>query len=218
MKFYHYAFEEFPDLRSRIAQGKGKLFILDRMPELLDNLQGSLAKQLDKVGFKDEWGYERSISLFIEPIPLDIASIYKDEHELWKTGLEFVQYEIDLYKLPSGIPWRLCESPEKTKLLYEIQDWEAAEKNKDLIPKYLKEIKDKEEAMGYIGHGRESLEKICKSFNRKTRQYMERAAYIALQYPEDGGFKKYAACVPHVMIYPGHKPVEYSSLKRIVLK
>ena len=47
---------------------------------------------------------------------------------------------------------------------------------------------------------------------------MEKAYKIALEYPEDGGFKKYAASVPHVMIYPGHKPVEYSSLKNIVLK
>ena len=72
--------------------------------------------------------------------------------------------------------------------------------------------------MGYIGHGRESLEKVVKKFNKRTREFMEKAYKIALEYPEDGGFKKYAASVPHVMIYPGHKPVEYETNKLITLK
>ena len=218
MKLYHYATMQFDDLRSRLAQGKGKLFIMDRMPTLLDNMQGALALQLDKVGLKGEWSYDRSISLFIEPIPLDIASIYKNEHELWQSGAEFVQYEIDISQLPAGIAWRLSESPEKTRLLYEKQDWEAAKKDKSLIAKYVKEIHDKEKAMGYIGHGRDELVKIADRFTRKTKRFMHKAAEIALAYPEDGGFKKYAACVPHVMIYPGYKPIEYSDVKTITLK
>ena len=218
MKFYHYASEEFEDLRSRLAQGKGKLFIMDRLPALLDDLQGALAVQLDKVRLKDEWSYERSISLFLEPVPLDIAGIYKDQHEFWQSGRELVQYEVDLKDLPAGIAWRLVESPEKTKLLYETQDWEATKKDKTLIPQYVKEVKDKEKSMGYVGHGHVSLERITKKFNRKTRRFMEQATEIALQYPEDGGFKKYAACVPHVMIYPGYKPVDYVETKTITLK
>lgn len=218
MKLYHYATEEFPDLRSRLAQGKGKLFTPDRLPELFNNLQGAIIKQLDKVYPKDEWSYERSISLFLAPIPLDIAKIYKGQHELWQSGKELVQYEIDSQSLPAGIGWRLCESPEKTRLLYQHQDWKAAEKDKTLIPIYLKEIKDKEEKLGYIGHGREKLDKACKPFVKSNRQFMEEAANIALEFPEDGGFKKYAACVPHLMIYPGYKPVEYVKVKTIVLE
>ena len=218
MKFYHYATSEFDDLRSRVAQGKGKLFIMDRKPELLENLEGSLVKLLDKVDFRDEWSYDRSISLFIAPLPLDIANIYGGLHELWKSGEQFVEYELDLDNIPAGCAWRLVESPEKTKLLYETQDWEAVKDDKSLIAKYVKEIRAKEERMGYIGHGRESLEKVVKKFNKRTREYMEKAYKIALGYPEDGGFKKYAASVPHIMIYPGHKPVEYETNKLITLK
>ena len=47
---------------------------------------------------------------------------------------------------------------------------------------------------------------------------MAKAAEIAKEYPEDGGYEKYAACVPHVMIYPGHKEINYDSVKEIVLK
>ncbi len=218
MNFYHYATAEFPDLRSRLAQGKGKLFIMDRLPDLLNDLQGSLAIQLDKVRLGGEWSYDRSISLFLEPIPLDIASIYKGKHEFWQSGLELVQYELSINQLPAGIAWRLSESPEKTRLLYEKQDWEAAKEDKSLIAKYVKEIKDKEKAMGYVGHGHDSLCKIVKRFNRKTRHYTEEAAKIAEKFPEDGGFKKYAACVPHLMIYPGYKPIEYDNVKTIKLK
>lgn len=218
MKFYHYAFAKFDDLRSRLAQGKGKLFVMDRKPELLSNLEGSLAIQLDKIRLKGDWTYDRSISLFISPIPLDIAKIYKDQHELWQSGLEIYQYEVGIDNLPPGIGFRLVESPEKTKLLYEKQDWEKANEDKTLIPKYLKEIQDKEKSCGYIGYGREKLLKVSEPFRKHTRRYMEKAADIALEYPEDGGFKKYAACVPHVMIYPGHKPIEYSDVKLITLK
>lgn len=218
MKFYHYASEEYEDLRSRLAQGKGKLFIMDRMPALLNDLQGALAVQLDKVRFKDEWSYERSISLFLEPVPLDIASIYQDQHEFWQSGRELVQYEIDISDLPEGIAWRLVESPEKTRLLYEKQDWEAAMEDKTLVAKYVKEVKDKEKAMGYIGHGHDSLRKVANKFNRNTKHYMKEAVKIALKYPEDGGFKKYAASVPHLMIYPGYKPINYQATKTIVLK
>ena len=218
MKLYHYATAQFDDLRSRLAQGKGKLFILDRMPELLHNLQGSLAIQLDKVRLKDEWSYERSISLFIDPIPLDIAKIYKGQHELWQSGSEFIQYEVDIQSLPAGIGFRLVESPEKTKLLYEKQDWEKAKEDKSLIPKYVKEIHDKEKALGYVGHGQTNLIRVVSRFENKTRRYMEQAVDIALEFPEDNGFKKYAACVPHVMIYPGYKPIEYSDSKTITLK
>lgn len=218
MKLYHYATMQFDDLRSRLAQGKGKLFILDRMPQLLHNLQGDLAIQLDKVRPKDEWSYERSISLFLEPIPLDIAKIYKGEHTIWQSGAEFVQYEVDVFELPAGIPFRLVESPEKVKLIYEKQDWEAAKEDKSLIAKYVKEIHDKEKAYGYIGHGHTDLIKTAKRFQKKTRQSMEKAAELALQYPEDNLFQKYAACVPHLMIYPGYKPIEYSDSKTIKLK
>lgn len=218
MKFYHYSKDQYDDLRSRLAQGKGKLFIMDRKPELLANLQGTLAVQLDKAGLRDDFSYDRSISLFLEPIPLDIAQIYKGKHELWQSGEEFVQYEVDITDLPSGISFRLVESPEKTKLLYQTQDWEAAKEDNELIPKYVKEIRDKEKALGYTAHGRENLAKVAGRFNRKTKQYMKKAVEIALEYPEDGGFKKYAACVPHVMIYPGYKPIEYSDVTTITLK
>lgn len=218
MKLYHYATMQFDDLRSRLAQGKGKLFIMDRMPDLLHNLQGELAIQLDKVRPKDEWSYERSISLFLEPIPLDIAKIYKGQHELWQSGAEFIQYEVDVQSLPAGIAFRLTESPEKTKLLYEKQDWDAAKEDKSLIAQYVKQIHDKEKACGYVGHGQTDLIKIVNRFQNKTRRYMEKAAEIALQYPEDNGLKKYAACVPHLMIYPGYKPIEYSDSKTIKLK
>ncbi len=118
MKFYHYATSEFDDLRSRVAQGKGKLFIMDRKPELLENLEGSLVKLLDKVDFRDEWSYDRSISLFIAPLPLDIANIYGGLHELWKSGEQFVEYDglIVLCGRYEGVDERLIQQ-------YVDQEW-----------------------------------------------------------------------------------------------
>ena len=93
MILYHYSINKYETLKSLIAQ---------RMP-----------KKSQSNG--DEFAYDRSLSFFLEPIPLDIAEIYFRRHEFWKSGLELYQYQVHLNALSKNIAFVLTETPKKTR-------------------------------------------------------------------------------------------------------
>lgn len=196
MILYHYSINKYETLKSLIAQ---------RMP-----------KKSQSNG--DEFAYDRSLSFFLEPIPLDIAEIYFHRHEFWKSGLELYQYQIHLNALPKNIAFVLTETPKKTRLLYTVQDWDKVKTDPSLKDVYVKQIHEMEVKSGYRGHGINNLVIACKPFLHGIRKNMVYAAKLATQYPDDGGFEKYAACVPHLMVYPGYKEVSYTKVEKIKLK
>lgn len=218
MIYYHYSVEEYDELKSKVAQGKGTIPNLPRLANVLGKMEGPVARRLDQLGLLNKREYNRSISLFLEKIPLDIASIYGNAHKFWISGLELYEHAVVFENIPGNIVYKLTESPKKVELLYEKQDWTKVEGNPQLLEKYLKEIKDMETKYGYAGEGIDNMLKSCRPFKRDIRKRMERAYELALEYPEDKILEKYAACVPHLMIYPGYRPIKVSSVKKITLK
>ncbi len=219
MLFYHYSEIEFSELKSLVAQNKrGRDSEVERNAGFFDKLSNAVLQLMDRVNPKGEFDYDRHVSLFLEPIPLDLPSIFEHRHEFWKSGLELFEYTIDLRDLPENISYRLTETPEKTRLLYEKQDWVKAKEHPELIPKFKKEILDMENAKGYQGHGKDNLVRACSRYNRGIKRYYQRTAQLAKEYPEDKLESKYAACVPHLMIYPGYLPIPIASVKKVALR
>lgn len=192
MLFYHYSKEQHDELKSLSAQ------------------EGSMPKTINS--------YRNSISLFMQPLPLTVADIFRNEHNIYRSGLELYEHVIDSNSLPLDINWYIVESPEKIELLYKKQDWENA--TEDMMASYKDEIAAMEITQGYVDSGRLALVKKLKSrfFSGKTMEdYFKEAEYLHRNNPEDKIIDRYAACVPHVMIYPGMKPIKVKSSKLIEL-
>ena len=103
-----------------------------------------------------------------------------------------------------GFQYEVVESPEKTKIYYDD----------DLtIPQYYRLLKEINETNKYIGKSNKDLEAIGERFVGTTTEFFKqiknRPNYDEIKY-------KYAATVPHVMLYPhlGQiKPEKISKVK-----
>lgn len=151
----------------------------------------------------DIWQYGKNLSFFIKELPINLPEVLNNKHKFWTKGAQIWCHVIETDKLPKVINYRVVETPEKTKLLYELQDWSRAEGNPELVSMYMKQIEDMEKTNGYIGRSRNGLVRALNKFsNMNTADYYKRMSVLNSLYPEDKLMDKYAACVPHLMIYP----------------
>ena len=191
MLLYHYNTNLFKDIRSlALQEGSG-------------NVEPSRA-------------YNHSVSFLFEPIPLDIAQILKGKGKEWKPGMKLVEYEVDIKNLQSDILFHITESPEKTKLLYETQDWSMAKGNPQLVKQYLHEVTELEKDLGYYGQGNNNLIKGINRIPKGIRRYYTEAVKLCDRENETAVYDKYAALVPHVMVYPT-TPIRVKRARNIVL-
>lgn len=218
MLFYHYNTEQFDELKSLVAQGrKGTNSQVER-GGLTSKLELKVKELLDKLSLGGEHRYDRHISLFIEPIPDTLAKIFDGKHEFWQSGLKLIEHVISIDDLPDNISFSLEESTEKTKLLYEKQDWGIVKNKPEMIAVYKKEIADVQKAHGYIGHGKRDMIKACTRYTNTLERSYRHAANLAKRHPEDGIYSRYASCVPHLMIYPGYKTIPVLRHRELILK
>lgn len=164
-----------------------------------------------KQGIKDDanklekYAYLDHISFFLEPIPLDILpSIHKNKHPFYVEGKELNEYKILTTSLGKMF-YRLVESPENIKLLYDTTiDDETYYKERDKVDKKNK----------YEGTSLKDLESLVHRFQGTTREYFKKIP----SYPNYEEIKtKYAPCVPHFMIYPETGIVNYSECNKVTL-
>lgn len=191
MVLYHYNAKLFKDIRSLALQA-----------------------DINKVSAARE--YNHSVSFLFEPIPLDIASILKGRGREWRKGMRLVEYEIDINALEADILFHITESPEKTKLLYETQDWSMAKGNPQLVKQYLHEVTELEKDLGYYGQGKNNLIKGINRIPKGIRRYYTEAVKLCDRENETAVYDKYAALVPHVMVYPT-TPIRVKRARNIVL-
>ena len=218
MLFYHYNELQFDELKSLVAQGrKGNSSQVER-EGFFSSTEQKIQKIFDMFTLKGEHTYDRHVSLFFEPIPLNIAALFEDKHEYWQSGKLLIEHVVHLDAIPNNISYSVEETPEKTKLLYETQDWSKVKEQPELIKVFKQEIRDVQLKNGYIGHGKNNMVRACKHLAKGIEKYYAQAGRYAKQFPEDGGYSKYAATVPHLMIYPGYKPIAVASTRTIVLQ
>lgn len=181
MKYlYHYSRDLYKDLRTREKQAVVS--------------EGQAQNKLPS--------YDKHISFFLEPIPLDILpDIHKNQHPFYVAGNEVYEYRVPTVNLGT-MTYHLTESPEKTKALYDttIDDDE-----------YYRIMDEVNKANKYIGDNVRDLESLIDKFEGTTRN-----AFIKLPcYPNYEEIKnKYAPTVPHFMIYPKSGIVRYSSVSK----
>ena len=179
MKLYHYAASKYENLATRLERGEVTAEEVE-----IDN-----GKKMDL----DYLPYYRHISFFKEPLPLNaVAAVFKGNHPFWKPGTHVYRHEVEVDDiLPAW--YKLAESVEMMVHFYDPKlddltgdQWRAFEK-KELIK------------LGYLGNQPSALKKAILKNQGKTLE-----AYLALpSRPNFNDIKmKYAAAVPHLMVYP----------------
>jgi hypothetical protein len=181
MKYlYHYSSQMFDILKTREKQNK----------------------PLDSKLKANSSDYDKHISFFLEPIPLDILpDIHHNKHPFYVTGKEVYEYKIPTVNLGT-MRYYLTESPEKTKALYDTSIDDDA--YYALMDKVNKEQR-------YVGTKIKDIEDLVERFEGTTKNYFMKIP----SYPNYEEIKgKYAPCVPHLMIYPETGLVKYGSVTK----
>ena len=165
------------------------------------------AKQKGDIG-----SYADSLSFLLDPAPLDvIAGVFKKQHPFWYSGAELFQYKVRINDLVA-MPFEMVETPSKTALIDSITDEQWQE---SWYPEWRKIINDLLVMMGDKGDKLKALKASIKRYQGTTRErYLmvtERADYEGLK-------TKYAATVPHLMVYPKNGLIKIDSVTRVRVK
>lgn len=219
MNLYHYNVEKHDNIRSHILQEADK----EIEPPSSEESGHELAYMKELLSFQkryapDPYDYKRNVSFFLEPIPRNLPSILHNEHNFWKSGVSLWEYVIDSRDLPKNVPFQLVESNEATELIYRKQDWSNVNDNPALIKKYKQELEQLKIELRLKGEGSTALEVIARKYSKGIANYYAEAYKLHKDNPEDGIMDKYAACVPHLMVYPGVQSVPYKECNPIKLK
>ncbi len=196
MLLYHYNTASLPVLKTKALQGiVSKKEMADAMKST--KIRGGVAP------------YFNHISFFFDPLPRDIASIIGNGHEVWYKGNVLYEHVVEVKDL-EPFQYVLMETPGHFKEAEQF-DWDV--NDPAIYATYHRHLNDRRRQVGEIGTGKRELEKAIKPYLGKTREaYMNRPA----QDNED--FQKYAAHVPHLMIYPEKGYVKVKSQTPVTLE
>lgn len=201
MLFYHYSTQKHSTLKTLLKQGKVKLDEKKKEEEIA--LKHKTLFGIFRPGY-----YYEHISFFIDPIPENIASYFPKGHDVWFKGNNLYQHVIEIDINSSPFYYEVVEFPERINLYYDdtVDD-------KLFFSKVGKMLKNE----GYIGKGYIELNKVLheKNLLNKTSEYYQ---LLPNRPNYDKICNKYAATVPHLMLYPllGYfkvKEVELITLK-----
>lgn len=174
MLLYHYSLKELTDLETVNKQTGVNFISTPEAPAYRDN-----------------------ISLFIEPLPLDIiASVFKDKHPFYKVGTIIYEHVIDSDDLEDNQIWFLAETPKLVRMIENIDWMKLSDVGRLDTIKRLFAIEAK---LGYRGTSKKDMLKALTPFIGLTRDF-----FIASteSISEEKPIVKYAKSVPHLMIYP----------------
>lgn len=185
MLLYHYAKQPFVVLKTRKARGEAGL------PEVMEDDESST--------FRHEIGpYSEHISFLFDPVPLDIiGDLFKRvHHSVWVSGTTIFEHVIDTGHL-SKFKYSIVETPADVEFMNknwpEGTELTIAAKKRYFVAKAALKTK-----LGDSGEGNSDFEKAAAQFVGSTR-----AAYItATKNASEESLMRYAANVPHVMLYP----------------
>ena len=196
MKLYHYAKDLYPILKNRIKSGAAD----DK--EIKEQMAWN--KETEGPGI-----YNAHISFFIDPLPLALLSkIFGEGHHTWFNGNELYEYTVDVDSLDKDIVYDLVESPMAVKTLDET-DWVDTD---EFLIAYKKKLYNLKRSAGETGNTLSGLKSQLSKYKGKTKDF-----YIAASERNDfkENFNKYAANVPHVMLYPESGTVKIESVNAV---
>lgn len=192
MKLYHYSKQRYPELKTIERQ------------RYITHQERTLGIA-EKEKYQRPGAYFQHVSFLLEPAPLDIlGEIFGKEHHTWAPGNKMYEYIVESSNL-GAFKYELVETPEKTKLFYRKNlDTEAYILEKDKMIKlrdYTGEdnLRLERAALPLVGLAKNAFKKLP-SFNN----------WLEIK-------NKYAANVPHVMIYPATGIIGYESIKEVMV-
>ena len=153
--------------------------------------------------------YYKHISFFAEPAPLDIlGSIFGNEHKVWYPGSELYEYKVSIDQLPS-FTFRLAESKLCESFLQTFEDSPDFDRANWFKKRYIAQVK-----AGEIGETKYLLGKVIEDIKGTTKfAYVNSRKSVDWEYNKN----KYAAHVPHLMIYFNYGKIHYESVKEVVV-
>lgn len=180
-----------------------------------------LNKEAKGTGSNQSGRYVDSVSFFLDPIPRNVAKILNGESERWVSGDVYYEHIVYTSALPKNIRYMIMESYERTKFIYETmteKDWDLIEEREERFKdtSWAKKLDQIESSKNYIGKGIEELRKGIKNCERNYPKDFK-GMYEKIQSGETHFKKMYAPTVPHLMVYPGMKPIRVANSKRIKL-
>ena len=133
--------------------------------------------------------YNKHISFFFDPIdPMVVDQVYGKFHHFWAHGATVYEHVVDSRQI-GKFNYHITETPEKIEILYD---------DSISTKRYYELLEQINKTNHYLGTERE-FDQAAKKFVGQTSKYQKKVH----TYPNWNDIKnKYAACVPHVMLYP----------------
>jgi hypothetical protein len=204
-RLYHYSTAKYPAIKSREAQG-----VITSKEDL--RYQKERIKQTH---FPDI--YDRSISLFIDPIPRDIAKYYGHRHTFWKTGEAIYEHcicldvGVDVNDANRLIKFVVVETPYVFELM-ETCEFNTKAERINFFDRAFKLMLVHHD----VGEGWPQLEKCIKRWAGKTGKNY--STLMQDEHFEEEILPRYAARIPHLIVWPADGTLPVSETKRIVLE
>lgn len=203
MFLYHYSTEIHRELLSKAVNGS------------LTPVQIKLARlEARDEGF-EKWAYCDHISFFFEPIPSNLLPKLFKDHPFWVKGKKLYEHVVNASEFPLKIPYHVVESKKKTELYDKFSlDNNWVEDDPVLLQKWM--ILEDQKVRQWKEKG-DSKAELLKQI--AAHQGTIRHAYQEAVQRDDFEWNKtkYAANVPHLMLYPPEGRVKVSCIKSLRL-
>lgn len=150
--------------------------------------------------------YGEHISFFVDPVPVVVMGrVYGKDHPVWYPGSRLYEHRVSLSEL-GKFSYHFVETPEKVLMLFDDQIGDA---------EYWRRLNRINAEKAYIGNSLNQFTRVYDSFKGTTESRILRAP----TYPHwERSRLKYAACVPHVMIYPAKGELMVDCVTQITIR
>lgn len=156
------------------------------------------------------------ISFFFEPIPAALLpTLYPKDHASWAKGTKLYEHIVDTKTFPNIIDYDIVES---TKFLQAFDEFSEVNNWVDDNPELLKKWMLLEDKL-LISWGERGNSRATLDLKIKENQGIITAKYIAGSKREDFEYNKYkyAATVPHLMLWPPEGKVQVMAVNSLVM-
>jgi hypothetical protein len=204
MLLYHYSKTRYPSLLTKRKVG------------LLSKEEIKKADSSDRLNLLPGHSYIDHVSFFFDPVPsVMLSRIFGITHPVWHTGSKLFEHIIDTTMLDDDVIYEIVESDKKTKLFDEfVEEHNWTYDDPKLLQQWkMLELRKKME-WGEIGRSRKGLElQIVENGGHLDKAFLK--AYNRADFEENR--MKYAANVPHVMIYPKGGEIEVIGVNSLTI-
>lgn len=204
MHLYHYANKQFDSIKSKRTQGTATA-------EEIKKAEAE-ARRILMPGAT----YVDSISFFFEPIPSEIlGQLYGKGHPVWFDGNKLYEYEVKLDVLPARMLYEVVESEREMAALDKfVADHNWVEDDPVLLKKWFAFILSEKMKWGEYGDDVSKLKLQVKNNQGNIANNFLRASQRE-DFKEN--FSKYAASVPHLMVYPETGEIRYELMNLVTI-